>query len=229
MKGFAFFVCLLFILTACGPSPEQQAAMTATAMTATAAAWTPTPTATNTPTSTPTPTATETPTPTLTPTPTDTPTVTPSPTATHDPDRYYASDSSFSLVMPEGWEAQDAGMESDVLIGMSSGNYTPNIIFYTDTSEFPVAFLSAGVQDSLAEQLENLTTVSEDFLFTSSGIDYFRWEFNFSQSGIYIHSVAYFMEKGSWKLMITYSRLLNQDAKNDALVENAIDTIQFGP
>jgi len=61
-------------LAACGPSPEQQTAMTSTAMTALAALWTATPTiiptATQVPTSTPAPTQTTipTPTPTLTPT-----------------------------------------------------------------------------------------------------------------------------------------------------------------
>ena len=62
-------------LTACGPSPEEQTALTASAATATAASWT----------KTPTPTLTFTPTLTLTPTPTSTPTITPSPTITATP------------------------------------------------------------------------------------------------------------------------------------------------
>jgi WD40 repeat protein len=72
--------CLLVTLTACGPSSEEQATMTAIAMTSTAQAWTatPTPTATFTPTSSSTPTIT--PTPPQTPTPTTSPTPTLSPT-----------------------------------------------------------------------------------------------------------------------------------------------------
>jgi hypothetical protein len=72
----------LLILAACGPSPEQQATQTATAQTATAAAWTLTPTATltDTPTSTFTPTITFTPTLTFTPTFTPTATITETPT-----------------------------------------------------------------------------------------------------------------------------------------------------
>ena len=64
----------MFILSACGPSPEEQAAMTATSITATAAAWTETPTLTSTPTITPTPTVT------LTPSMTPSPTITATPT-----------------------------------------------------------------------------------------------------------------------------------------------------
>jgi len=68
MKRFPLIALVFtFILSACGPSPEQQATMTATAATATAAGWTKTPTPTSTPTNTPTPTSTNTPTPTPTP------------------------------------------------------------------------------------------------------------------------------------------------------------------
>jgi len=67
----------LFILTACGPSPEAQATLTSTSITATAASWTETPT----PTLTFTPTNTFTPTLTLTPTITSSPTVVPTATS----------------------------------------------------------------------------------------------------------------------------------------------------
>lgn len=61
-------------------SSDARATLTATAETATAAAWTRTPTRTSTPTLTSTPSITPTATITLTPTVTDTPTITPSPT-----------------------------------------------------------------------------------------------------------------------------------------------------
>jgi hypothetical protein len=69
---------IVLLLAACGPSPEEQAALTAAAITATAASWTETPTATFTPSSTST--ATSTPTVTFTPTITLTPTETATPT-----------------------------------------------------------------------------------------------------------------------------------------------------
>ena len=73
-------------LTACAPSPEQLAQATSVAASATAALWTPTPSATPSHTATPTasPTATETLTPTATATSTSTPTprITLTPTAT---------------------------------------------------------------------------------------------------------------------------------------------------
>jgi hypothetical protein len=88
MKKTSLLLVLLLVtfVPACGPSPEQQASLTAAAETATAAAWTPTHTPTDTFTPTVTDTPTETPTPTFTPTFTDTPsptvTITPSPTHT---------------------------------------------------------------------------------------------------------------------------------------------------
>jgi hypothetical protein len=70
MKLFRFMSLILVFLTACGPSPEEQTALTASAATATAASWTQTPTSTS----------TFTPTLTLTPTSTSTPTITATPT-----------------------------------------------------------------------------------------------------------------------------------------------------
>ncbi len=229
MKITGVMIVLLFMLAACGPSPEQQVAMTATAMTATAAAWTPTPTATNTPTSTPTPTPTETPTATPSSTPTSTPTMTPSPTPTDDPTRFYASDDSFSLVYPAGWKAEDVGLEYLALLGEKIGDYTPNIIFYTQSYALPLEFYAAVIQDSLAARLDNLTTLSEESLTTPDGKNYFRWEMNFSQDGQLVYGVQYFFENGDWKLIIAYTRLQAQGAENDALVEAAINTIVFGP
>ena len=74
MKRFWLLALVLTILSACGPSAEQQAAQTSTALTATAAAWTETPTSTFTPTETLTPTITFTPSITSSPTITATPT-----------------------------------------------------------------------------------------------------------------------------------------------------------
>jgi len=76
MKSIRGIILFAIFLSACGASPEEQAVMTATSLTATAASWTdtPTPTSTFTPTETFTPTATFTPTITLTSTITSTPT-----------------------------------------------------------------------------------------------------------------------------------------------------------
>lgn len=70
-----FILLLVFLATACAPSPAQQATLTATAFTATAASWT----------DTPVPTMTSLPTETLTPTITSTPTITPTLTITATP------------------------------------------------------------------------------------------------------------------------------------------------
>ncbi len=218
----------ILLLSACGPSAEQQSAMTATAETATAAAWTPTPTNTATPTITPTATPTLTPTATNTPRPTNTPAFTPSPTSTQDPNRFYAADGTFSIMIPPGWEVVDAGMDYPNLVADPDVSGSPGIFFFTAESDFPVEWWAAGVQDSMAQRLDVLNTISEDFLTTADGRNYFRWEFESTQSGISTHSVCYFFENGSWKLVISYSRLAGRDSETDAVVEQAITTLQFG-
>lgn len=80
MKQILATILFLLVLTACGPSPEMQATMTTTAITATAAAWTDTPSQTATYTPTETATITPTSTSTLTPSITPTPTITSTPT-----------------------------------------------------------------------------------------------------------------------------------------------------
>lgn len=76
MKFYRIIFLLFLFVSACGPSAEEQATLTATSITATAAAWTKTPTQTL----TFTPTETFTPTATFTPTITRTPTITATPT-----------------------------------------------------------------------------------------------------------------------------------------------------
>lgn len=88
MKKLMLFTMLCgLLMSACSLSPEAMAAQTAAAETATAQAWTPTPTQTLTPSLTPTftPTLPPTPTETLTPTPTLTPSLTPTPSITPSP------------------------------------------------------------------------------------------------------------------------------------------------
>lgn len=84
MKIYRIVFFVVILLSACAPSPEQQATQTATALTATADAWTetslPTPTAMPSQTFTPTITETLTPTITLTPSLTPSPTISPTPT-----------------------------------------------------------------------------------------------------------------------------------------------------
>jgi len=76
MKIYRILFLVIILLSACAPSPEQQATLVAEALTGTEESWTKTPT----PTLTFTPTITLTPTETLTPTLTFTPTITATPT-----------------------------------------------------------------------------------------------------------------------------------------------------
>ena len=232
---YALFVFLFLVLTACGPSAEQQATMTATSLTAIAAAWTatptetPTPTATMTATPTPTATPTETSTPTRTATKTKPPTKTATPTQTHDPKRYYAPDNSFSLVPPEGWTPADVDLDYPGLIGPTVGNFNLNLRFFREKYRFDVFWYAARVQDDLKDKLQNLSQISEDFLTTDEGKDYFRWEFTDTQEGVIYHHVYYFYESGDWKLVINYTRLRNQGSEYDTVVDEAMKTVRFKP
>jgi hypothetical protein len=235
MKTIHLFLalCLFLALAACVPSPEQKATMTATALTATAAAWTPTPTATDTPTVTPTSTPTPTPTPTrtLTPTPTSTststPTITLTPTPTPDPNRFTAKDNTFSLVPPKGWKSKDVGLAYPALFGPPTGNFTPNLVFAEDSSIWPVEAYAAMVQDALKVRLQGYMQISEDYLTTDEGKNYFKWVMENTQQGKAARQTLYFFESGDAKLVITYTRLKSKGAEYDAQIDEAMKTVQF--
>jgi hypothetical protein len=241
------FFGLFLSLMACGPSAEQKATKTATALTAIAAAWTHTPTATPTAThtataaatSTPTPTETATPTPsapptetatpTLSATPTRTPTKTATSTLTPDPNRYYAPDNSFSLVPPEGWVTTDVGLDYPGLIGPKVGDFSLNLVFIRDQSDFDVFFYAALVQGDLEEELQDLVSISEDFLTTDDGKNYFRWEVTDTQKDVSYRQVFYFFESGKWKLVATYTRPKNRGAEYDTVIDDAMKSLRFKP
>jgi hypothetical protein len=218
---------LLLLLAGCGPSAEQQSTMTASSMTSTAAAWTPTPSATATATFTQTPTPTETATATLTATPTKIPTKTATATQTPDPNRYYAPDDTFSLIPPEGWEPHPADMEYPVLLGPQLGGYSLNLMFIQQESTFMMAFYAAMIQDSLTERAPGITQISEDFLVSDDGKDYFRWEITNLLEGIAYHQILYFFESGDWKLVITYTRLEDQGEEYDMQVDDSMSSVRF--
>jgi GxxExxY protein len=247
--NYLLILLLCIILTACGSSANKQATRTATALTAIAAAWTPTPTVTSTPTatatstatSTATATATVTPTPTLTSTPTETPTPTGTATATEsptktsastptpDPNRYYAPDNSYSLIPPGGWQPAEVGLEYPGLMGPKVGSFTVSLIFIRDKSAFELFFYAATIQGALEESLQDLSQVSEDYLKTDDGKDYFRWEVTDTQKGASYHQIFYFFSSGDWKLVVTYTRPNSQGAEYDALADQAMKSLRFTP
>jgi hypothetical protein len=92
---------------------------------------------------------------------------------------------------------------------------------------FPMAMYSAFVQDALVGSLQNLQQISEEFLLTDEGKDYFRWEITDVQQGTTYHRVFYFYESGDWKLVITYTRPNNQGNENDVLIDEAMKTVQY--
>ncbi len=224
-----WFICLAILITACSPSVERAATLTSTALTATAADWTDTSTPKPTATITPTPTPTITPTPTSTLTLTPTPTKTPRPTNTPDPKRYYAPDHAFSFPALQGWIETDIGSDYPGLLGPEAGGHTLNLSFMRDTSDFDVSFYAALVQDDFMTKLQNLTTISEDFLITDRGKDYFRWEVTHTQNGSKFPSVFYFYESGSNKLIVNYTHLFSVGSNYDQDVEQAMKGLIFAP
>ena len=203
--------------------------MIATALTATAAAWTVTPTTTPTATvtDTPTPTPTDTPTPTQTYTATPTPTWTATPTQTTEPNRYTATDGSFSFIPPQGWQPVEFGLAYPAFIGPTLGNFALNLVFMQESSPWPLAMYTAFLQDSVIAIFADYTQISEDFLNTIEGREFFSWEITNTQQGRLFHQVLYCFESGDWKLVITYTRLDNQGAEYDEIVDEAMRTVRF--
>jgi hypothetical protein len=119
------------------------------------------------------------------------------------------------------------GLTYSALLGPKVGDFAVNLVFIQEESPFPVAFYSAVVQDSLIGGLQDPKQIQEDFLLTDEGKDYFRWEITHVQQGVTYHQVLYFFESGDWKLVITYTRLNDQGAENDALVEAAMKTVRY--
>jgi hypothetical protein len=215
---------LVLLLAACGPSPEQQAGMTAEALTATAASWT----------ATPSPTATATATATFTPTPTSTATLTPTntatPTATPDPRVFTASDNTFSFMPPEDWQSRNLGLAYPAIIGPSYGNFAANLVFVQEEPMFPtlgLGFYTAQLQDTVIELFPGVKDISEEFLVTDQNQDYFRWEMTRSQDGVAYRQTFYVFEAGGWMLVCTYTRTEDQGAENDALVDESMRTLRF--
>ena len=103
------------------------------------------------------------------------------------------------------------------------------MIFIRDQSDFDVFFYAALVQGDLEEELQDLVSVSEDFLTTEDGKDYFRWEVTDTQKGVSYQQVFYFFGSGKWKLVATYTRPKNQGTEYDALVDEAMKSLRFNP
>jgi hypothetical protein len=223
-KILPIVLALVLLLSACGPSPEEQAVMTAGAQTATAASWT----------ATPSPTATATATATFTPTPTSTPTLTPTntatPTATPDPRVFTAADNTFSFMPPEGWQARNMGLAYPAIIGPSYGYFAANLVFVQEESMFPslgLGFYTAQLQDTVIEIFPAVQDISEEFLVTDEEQDYFRWEMTRSQDGVAYRQIFYIFEADGWMLVCTYTRADDQGAENDVLVDESMRTMRF--
>jgi hypothetical protein len=120
-------------------------------------------------------------------------------------------------------------MKYPSFFGPKIGGFQANLGIVQEQVAFPVAFYSATVQDGLAKVFPDLAQVSEDYLVTNEGRDYFRWEFTFTQNGIALREIFYFFESGDWKLVMVYARPADQGAELDALVEEAIKTVRYTP
>ena len=149
------------------------------------------------------------------------------PTETLDPDYYYADDLTFSFIPPEDWEPLDIGLEYPALFGPTIDEFNLNLIMVEEQPGFPMAFYTALVQDNYVSIFPDLTTISEEFLFTNEGKDYFRWEVTLTQEGVKIRQIFYFFESGDWTLMIAYTRPADQGSEFDAQVDEAMLTVRF--
>jgi hypothetical protein len=218
---------LLFVLAACQPSPEQQAAAVATALTATASSWTETPLPTNTPLPSSTPKATLTPTPSPTDTPTQVPTATATPAPTQDPRRYYSNDGLFSLVIEDGWEEQDLGLKYPALVLEISNDFASTLLFVTEDAPYYLEDYSDMMKVTMLSVYTGIEELSEEYLTTDAGMKYYRWEYTNLFNDVDARQVLYVFENGDLKLIGTYTRLNSPNPELDEQVEAALNTLRF--
>lgn len=171
--------------------------------------------------------ATPTPGPTYTKRPTRTPTITDTP----DPNRYNSPNLDYSLVAPAGWRQGDLDLDDPALIGPKIGDYEINLIFYQEKAVMGSGFYSAVLQDDLERNLTGFVSLSEDYLSTLEGQDYFRWEMTHTLKGVKMRRVFYFFDSssssGEWVLVITYTRPSSAGSEYDQEVEKAISTVRY--
>ena len=97
-----------------------------------------------------------------------------------------------------------------------------------DKSAFPLPFYSALMQDSVKASFTDVQDISEDFLTTVEGNEYFRWKIADTQKGVLYYQVLYMYESGDRKLVITYTRPAGTLGEEyDAVVDDAMTTVQF--
>ncbi|NJD57938.1 MAG: hypothetical protein C3F13_09115 [Anaerolineales bacterium] len=165
-------------------------------------------------------------TPTPTPTETPTPTATRTPAPTQDPNRYYASDGSFTMIIPDGWVLQHSGGKYDNLIDPRVEE-KPIIGFATQEIDVSLSEYSSLVQAAVKKKYTDLTAISYDSLVTQNGNPYIRWVIGYPSSKE--KSTYYFFENNGMKLQINYVRGDQMGAEYDVLVQEAINTLSFNP
>jgi hypothetical protein len=156
-----------------------------------------------------------------------TPTQTDTPAPTQDPNRYYAYDGTFSLEPPSGWKAIDLGLKNLALISEAKDGSTQNLVFIPEESAFPMAFYSATVQDSIQQTYVDVTSITEEFKVTSSGLEYFYWVIENTQQGMKLRQALFIFENGDLKLTVIYTRIAGEAPEADALIDQSIDTFRF--
>jgi hypothetical protein len=120
------------------------------------------------------------------------------------------------------------GLKYLALIGSQIENINQNLLFIPEVTDLPMEVYAAAVQDNIKASMSDLTSLTEEFLTTSSGIDYFRWVIERTQNNIEVRQVIYVVANGDWKLSIIYTRQAGAAPEQDAVIDVAIDTLQFG-
>ena len=143
----------------------------------------------------------------------------------------------FSFVTPQGW-VKGNDYRAVTLTGPTAASIQLYLAF--DVNEFDffgkpmqaddtgIPLYSAILQDDIKGIVtKDLVQVSEDFLFTTGGKTYFRWIIEHNANGIELHQNVYIFGSGTSFLSVVYSRPKSAGAENDALVDEAMKTLEF--
>lgn len=119
------------------------------------------------------------------------------------------------------------GLKYPVYYGSAVGNFSPNLVFMEEEGMFDVFFYAAQAQDQALAAFPGLKSISEDYLTTTDGVDFFRWETTNVQQGKTLTQIFYFFGSGTWNLIVTFTRPINQGQEYDALVDEAMSTMRY--
>jgi hypothetical protein len=131
------------------------------------------------------------------------------------------------MVLPERWTPEQTGIDRfEVITGPSVAGNPLNVYFYIEENDILFEMYAAYAQDLFRENLENDIQLSEAFLKTDLGEDYFRWTFTGRINGITVYNIGYVFDFDGMKVLALYTRPYSQGQSFDQVIDTAMRTMR---